>query len=101
METLRARMEGRELRQDEGIKLSFEGGVLDLDRGVYAKGKNEITLPSIQLKLVKRLAMARDEHGWVYVDRGEVIRYVWGEDFERDPTAVSYTHLTLPTTPYV
>jgi DNA-binding response OmpR family regulator len=87
METLRARMEGRELRQDEGIKLSFEGGVLDLDRGVYTQGKDEITLPSIQLKLLKLLASARDEHGWVYVDRGEVIMYVWGEDFERDPTA--------------
>ena len=89
METLRARMEGKELRKDEGIKLEFNGGTLDLDRGLYVKGKDEITVPGIQLKLVKLLATARDEYGWAYVDRGEAIMYLWGEDFERDPTATT------------
>lgn len=87
METLRARMEGRELRQDEGIKLKFDGGVLDLDRGVYTKGGDEIMIPSTQAKLIKLLASSRDEHGWMYVERGEAVMYIWGEDFERDPVA--------------
>lgn len=87
METLRARMEGRELRQDEGIKLEFDGGVLDLDRGVYTKEEDEITITSIQAKMIRLLASARDEYGWRYVERGEVIMHIWGEDFERDPVA--------------
>jgi DNA-binding response OmpR family regulator len=87
METLRARMEGRELRQEESLKLKLGGGVLDLDRGVYTKGKDDVTIPSIQLKLIKLLASARDERGWLYVERGEIIMHVWGDDFEKDPTA--------------
>ena len=51
--------------------------------------------------------------GTVDSDRGEVLRFEWGREtlqgirgiyvtpkFDRVP-AVSYTHLTLPTTPYV
>jgi DNA-binding response OmpR family regulator len=87
METLRARMEGRELRQDEGIKLKFGGGILDVDRGIYSRGGDEIAIPSVQSKLIRLLASARDEYGWDYVERGEVIMHIWGEDFERDPVA--------------
>ena len=33
--------------------------------------------------------------------RDEILRLVWGDDFLGDSKTVSYTHLTLPTTPYV
>ena len=87
METLRARMEGRELRPVKGLRLKFGGGILDLDRGEYTKGRNEITIPSVQLKLLKRLAAAGGEHGWLFVERGELVMHLWGEDFEKEPSA--------------
>jgi DNA-binding response OmpR family regulator len=85
METLKARMEGRDLRQELGIKLKIAGGVLDVDRGVYTKGKEEISIPAAHTRLVKLLASARDEHGWQYLERAAVIMHMWGEDFEKDP----------------
>lgn len=39
METLKARMEGRDLRQELGIKLKIAGGVLDVDRGCTPKAR--------------------------------------------------------------
>jgi two-component system alkaline phosphatase synthesis response regulator PhoP len=89
MESLRARMEGRELRQDEGIKLRFEGGILDVDRGIYRKKNKEIAIPAGQAKLIKLLASARDKDGWQYVDRPDVIMYLWGEDFDIDPVTTT------------
>ena len=85
METLMARMEGRELRKEESIKLKVAGGILDLDRGVYVKGREEISIPAAHTKLIKLLASARDEHGWTYLDRSTVIMHMWGVDFEKDP----------------
>jgi len=85
MESLRARMEGREMRQEEGIKLMFDGGMLDVERGVYKKGTKEVAIPAGQAKLIQLLASARDHDGWRYVDRPEVIMYMWGEDFDIDP----------------
>jgi len=85
METLKARMEGRELRHEEGISLKIAGGILDLERGVYVKGREEISVPAVHTRLIKLLASARDEHGWMYLERGEVITHMWGEDFEKDP----------------
>jgi DNA-binding response OmpR family regulator len=87
--SLRARMEGRELRQDEGIKLRFEGGILDVDRGIYRKKNKEIAIPAGQAKLIKLLASARDKDGWQYVDRPDVIMYLWGEDFDIDPVTTT------------
>ena len=89
MESMRARMEGREMRQDEGIKLKFSDGILDVDRGIYKKGTQEITIPAGQSKLIKLLASARDDDGWVYVGRPDVIMYMWGEDFEIDPVTTT------------
>jgi len=85
METLRARMEGHELRQDPGVMLRCGGGVLDLERGMFIKGKDVVTIPTVQVKLLKLLADARDKDGWKYVDRAEILMHVWGEDFDKDP----------------
>jgi DNA-binding response OmpR family regulator len=71
----------------KGLRLKFGGGILDLDRGEYTKGRNEITIPSVQLKLLKRLAAAGGEHGWLFVERGELVMHLWGEDFEKEPSA--------------
>lgn len=89
MESLRARMEGREMRQDKGIKLKFGGGILDVDRGIYKKRTKEIAIPAGQAKLIKLLASAKDEVGWAYVDRPDVIMVLWGEDFEMDPVTTT------------
>jgi len=45
----------------------------------------EIAIPAGQAKLIQLLASARDDDGWRYVDRPEVIMYMWGEDFDIDP----------------
>lgn len=89
MESLRARMEGRELVNAGNVRLRVSGGVLDVERGIYKKGREEITIPGIQTKLIQLLASARDEDGWQYVDRPQVIMYMWGEDFDRDPVAAT------------
>jgi DNA-binding response OmpR family regulator len=85
METLLARMEGKEMRRGKGLKLEFGGGLLDVDRGVYTKGRSEVTIPEMQMKLIRRLVAARDEQGWQYVERGELVVHVWGKDYDQDP----------------
>jgi len=86
METLLARFEGREMRRDKGVKLAIADGVLDLDSGVYAKGRTKVTIPEMQMKLIRRLAASRDEKGWQYVERGELVVVGWGKDFNEEPS---------------
>jgi DNA-binding winged helix-turn-helix (wHTH) protein len=52
---------------------------------VYTKGRSEVTIPEMQMKLIKRLVAARDEQGWQYVERGELVVHVWGKDYDKDP----------------
>lgn len=85
METLRARLEGQPLKRTPDIKLKIGDGVLDLDQAIFKKGNTEIGVPHVQIKLIKLLASARDDSGWKYIDRPEIIMHVWGEDFEIDP----------------
>lgn len=85
METLRARLEGQPLKRSTDIKLKIGDGVLDLNQAIFKKGKTEIGVPHVQIKLIKLLASARDDSGWKYIDRPEIIMHVWGEDFEIDP----------------
>jgi DNA-binding response OmpR family regulator len=85
METMRARMEGRPLKKSANFKLKIGEGVLDLDQAVFKKGNTEIGVPHVQIKLIRLLASFRDDGGWKYVNRPEIIMHVWGEDFEVDP----------------
>lgn len=87
METLRARMEGVELKHESGVKLKIGNGVLDMEKGIYKAGNRETTITSTQSKLIEILASARDEDGWSYVNRAQVVTYVWGEDLDADPMA--------------
>lgn len=87
METLRARMEGVELKHDEGLKLGIGDGVLDMERGIYKSGNMETTVTRTQSKLIEVLASARDDDGWTCVNRAQVVRFVWGEDVDADPIA--------------
>jgi len=89
METLRARMEGRELVRAGNVRLRIAGGVLDVEQGIFRKGREEITIPGIQTKLIQLLASARGRGGWQYVDRPQVIMHMWGEDFDLDPVATT------------
>ena len=63
------------------------------------------TISLVQHKVKKTLARLKDNA--IYsVDTMEKLQYVRGqirslEDLQQDLKAVSYTHLTLPTTPYV
>ena len=85
METLRVRLEGRPLKQSTNLKLKIREGVLDLEQAIFKKGDIEISVPHVQIKLIKLLASARDDSGWKFIDRPEIIMHVWGEDFEVDP----------------
>jgi DNA-binding response OmpR family regulator len=85
METLRARIKGQALKRSPNIKLKIGDGVLDLERAIYKRGTTEIGVPHVQIKLIRLLASARDDEGWKFVERPEIIMHVWGEDFEVDP----------------
>jgi DNA-binding winged helix-turn-helix (wHTH) protein len=64
--------------QDRGWRSRFGAGDLQ-------EGTTEIGVPHVQIKLIRLLASARDDDGWKFVERPEIIMHVWGEDFEVDP----------------
>jgi DNA-binding response OmpR family regulator len=87
----RARLEGIEFRPHDGIMLRVGKGKLDLGRGTYYKEREdeEIFLSDSQLKLLRVLASARDEHGWIHVDRGTLMLNLWAEEYAEDPFVYS------------
>ena len=89
MDILLARMEGKELREGGGLMLEFGGGSLDLDRGLYKKGRDEVMIPGLPLKMVKRLAAERGEEAWEFVDRSQLVTDLWAMNFEKDPEGAS------------
>ncbi len=79
----RARIEGAPLEPTEGLKLRIGEGVLDLDRGSYTRGNRQETLLGDKtMRFLRHLASARDEAGWAFVDRTELILHLWGEGTE-------------------
>ncbi len=87
MAVLLARLEGKELQETSGLKLAFGGGILDVDRGVYKKGDDRVKVPRVQMQMIRRLASARDDDGWQFVERGELVVELWADDFAEDPEA--------------
>ena len=84
---VRARLEGLEFQAHEGIMLRVGHGVLDLGRGSYqaGEGEEEIFLSDSQLKLMRILASARDEKGWLHIDRGALMLNLWAEEYSGHP----------------
>jgi DNA-binding response OmpR family regulator len=95
MGTLRGRMEGKELKREACRKLKIGDGILDPEQGIFRKGKTEVRIPKAHAKLIEVLASARDEDGWQYVERRELITHLWGEAFEKNPQAASDRLRTL------
>ena len=87
----RARLEGVDFRSHDGIMLRIGDGTLDLGRGSYCmeQGDEEIFLSDSQLKLMRFLASARDENGWIHVDRGTLMLNLWAEEYAEDPYVYS------------
>jgi DNA-binding response OmpR family regulator len=89
MEILRARLEGRDLQLKPGLQLAIGTGVLTVDDGLFRCEGREITLPRVQSRLVALLASARDQTGWTYVSRAQVVMYMWGESVYTDAYTVN------------
>jgi DNA-binding response OmpR family regulator len=87
----RVRLEGLEFRSHNGVMLKIGDGVLDLNRGAYTTGKGdeELFLSDSQLKLLRILTSARDENGWVHVNRGTLMLNLWAEEHANDPFVYS------------
>lgn len=83
----RARLEGIEFRPHAGVRLRIGDGVLDLGRGSYRRqeGGEEVFLSDSQLKLLRVLASARDEVGWMHVDRATLILNLWAQECAHNP----------------
>ncbi|MDF1500760.1 MAG: response regulator [Anaerolineales bacterium] len=85
MESLRARIEGGGVRKQAGVKLKIGEGVYDVDTRTYKVGKKEVRIAKTPSKMIAVLASARDADGWVFVERGQIAIYLWGEDAASDP----------------
>lgn len=85
----KARLAGEALHGCDDLVLRVGDALMDLGRGTYqTQDGEEIFLSDAQLKLIRLLASARDEHGWRPVERGELMVHMWADEYAYD----SYTY---------